>query len=441
MVFFVHHHALSFCVLSSRDGIAARRFFVKLSIFGRHKQLEHFTVTLVAVMSVLLVSFVGLTVKMFHDQRVSLSEDVIYTKDVAFSRSGASGRVHGIYTNENHTKAFVMLAMEDTSKISTNADDYSAFVIGMSANRDVEDVRSVMSGAFYSFGSSGYMGIYITCPDGFVSQILYMLLRNNNQVGRTVADGASGDNRGDIASFAESDQLGFYFNPGGANSTKLSCLEGDGMPSSTDVFYETVLQSSESSVRETLDDDLRLMQADLRSIAQFEDRLVTQDKMALPEKPVVITGDAVEVADDGTLTYRPQQVVAGGCDFDWRSDSVATGYFEKLGVLDSLDGYIQKLDKLSSSRDASSEFKLSNARWTFADGRDFVEFGKTDTSESYAIISRDCSALIDAWTAYYEHKSAYERSHLKSLLQLESRRRAISNLTSLNANDDFMSVV
>lgn len=393
-----------------RGDFFVKEFFGKLG-FDSHHKMERFGV-LFGFLLLGLVITTGVSFREYLKQlNIKLGNDAIYTESFTSSISGVNGKVRGVYTNKDKTRALLLVKFEDPSLVSLDAKDYQAYVSAKGQTRQVSP-----KGAIYSFGSTGYLGVYLSDVDGFPTQVLDITVRHNANLGGDM--GTVNPEEMD-ASFAKHDQFRIYCNPGASKATHLAALDSEQL-SISDIYKETVGDFEEEEIREKLNDSLALMQQNLAKRDEYGRRLTAQG-MVLPEEPQYMQGDTVTESEDGVLSLHTQTVFPGGYDFDWQSKQIADG-----GYLDSLkeremgetdEKMFARMGNLVNTTDTALLTTLSDA-WFRQDGSEFDPYlsDLLPTDETIVSLIGDYEA---AQSEYLSTKLAYQQTQLRELLYLE----------------------
>lgn len=432
-----------------------------LKKFGPHYAIERFGVMFLSLSlaMIILVSAIFST-KIKYDRR-ALSGIARYTYGFSMSLSGATGVVQGVYTNEAHTRCFLLLKFSDMTNIPVKADKYRLFLSGCDKNQYYKKIKSNPDAMIYQFGSTGYMGIYLYTATPFPSQILNLYLRATE---RFVDIGNTGVGYGD-ETFSEYDQARIYFNPGGTYALKAKFLEEDDF-TIFDIYEELVSRPSEISIRNQLNDDLKQMKNQLLLINEYRSRVV-DDGLTAPETPSAIANDRIyaktidssfsseelkwsikqnvwydsdenRFGENQVRLYLDAKVVEpGGYNFNWQDSQIKKGYLEALTQSNNLADWKSYLD--SHTNDASkSTYSVDNVKWTYTDGTIFVPdvvdelYGSTSKAQT---LSNEVQQLITAWDTFQSVKTKYQTVDLAALLQLEYDIRDIETSYTINANE------
>ena len=195
-----------------------------LQFGGQHYTIQRFGL-LIGFVSMILLLCVGSGVySQYKYDANRLTTVASYTKEFKMSRTESAGEVVNVFSNQNRTKAFVLLKFKDITQVSANANDYQMFlgVKKVSGNKSGWSYKP--AGSIYVFGTTGYVGIYLTNEAGFESQVLELTLRGNSEIVPVTAKVVEETGQ---ESFAKYDQARFNINPGATSVQTLDALDGD----------------------------------------------------------------------------------------------------------------------------------------------------------------------------------------------------------------------
>lgn len=382
---------------------------------SKHTEIERFFVLGCVVLSLLAVlTVVGFFAQQEHD-RVTLGTQAVYTERAVGSLSGAAVSVEGVYANADKTRALALIKYEDAALMNTDADQYSIFVTGAQPNGEGAQLESSPAGAVYVFGSTGYVGIYLTAADGFPTQIVDVVLRADRQMADSNSDG--GEEAVSDASFSKYEQVRLYFNPGAEDAVHASCLDAE-VPDARAMYEECVVRAKEAELRDTLEDSLEQMEIKLNQITEYTER-AERDGVAVLEAPAAIAGDVIEVDEEGNRTLVAASRVPGGFDFDWRSGSISEGYLDAIVQREGSGRSASKYLTDMTAEASNSTFELPKMEdWKTVGGTPITQLSSTSDSQ-YQTYQSDISLLTNAWNEYYTLKHDYQVKHLRALLDAE----------------------
>lgn len=394
----------------------------KLKLDNHHK-IERFGVLFLSLLCCMGIVLSTIVVKASKDNSQTLTEQAKYTQSFAMSKSKVNGEVVDVYTNESHTKTFLLLKLDDTTGISTNALDYQMFLTGSSLDTSPSWLKINPTGSIYMFGTSGYIGVYLTDARGFDKQILQLIIRCNNDISVV----GTGDSEQADQSFSKYDQCMIYFNPGGDNATVVSFLDAEGGIDVNALYEELITRPQEQNVKAILNTDVTKMVADIKTIQEYS-RQLNAKGIVVNAAPTEILGDKIvdadgnliasmnmsdwdvtsqaTVGDDAVLSLKSNTVCDGGVYFDWRDGSIKEGYLKT--VAPNVENVKQYLAGLGTTNHMMNTTLI----WYQADGSEYV-------TGSDSSIDASIQNLIGAWNTYYSDKTNYECVDMPKLLQLE----------------------
>ena len=330
--------------------------------FFKHSGIERFGITFVAVIAI----FIGLFVAMSHMRNKDIAKAIkyepIYLSDFKLSKSGTEGKVLGVYTNSEKTKSLVILKLNDTGLISTNAEDYKLFLTPAKAVGNVR--KKFNTGAsFFTFGDTGYMGILFTSATGFNNELAQIIIRNQSKL-LDVDDEKSKQSMSENESFKFFDQGVFYINMGAINTPILKLLDSDEL-NLQDVYSNVVLKARDSDVRAVLDTTIQSMVDTRKVIEEYHDRLTR------------FSANGLTVVDTPIPTFITDDV------------------FSKLDNSDDPNANLAKNYGVESTK-SSTEVSTVDMEETTADTKLADEVGVTNASETVEeLATKDTASTIE----------------------------------------------
>lgn len=405
----------------------------KLSwLFGKHYAIERFGVLFCVLMLALSGVVASVMVKRNGDKKEQLGSQVMYSTAFTMSKSKATGQVVSVNVSNDKTKALVLLKYDDTSRMATNAKDYSMYLTGTNQNKGRTDLQSAPEGSVYVFGNSGYVVFYLVDVNGFPSQILDLTFRSNNpfEDGDAIADANDG-------SFAKYDQARIYFNPGASGSETVACLE-DGDMSPYHIYESVLIEQQERDLKTQMEDALKTMQQAQARISAAE-KTVEDKNLQIPQAPDKIAGDYITQDENGQLNLTVMRPLPGSHEFDWRNNSVATGYMDDIlqmtGFTNETDYFAAKTEEKQAD---NAGLRVQDVLWYMTDGTAVTLYGNSNSLSTAEKLRNDAmQALVNAWQDYYNAKELYTVTLPSQLLDLEIiSREMTSNYTVRMFTDD-----
>lgn len=447
------------------SGFAAKfKAFQTRFKFDSHHAMERFGVA-VAVFSLTGAALLtGAGVSSYTNAQEQLSATAMYTQSFTTSRTQATGRVMGVYTDPSKTRTMVLLNARDEARLPANADDYQVFLTGTDRELHQHTLKGKpITARYVTFGNNAkYMAVVLDNPNGFDLQILDMTIRINREISYKEGEGAaagsaqSGEssssktdpNAGD-KSFQQYDQMRIAFNPVASGSITMNLGTAGTEFNAGDVYHEAVTRDAEQKLRDEMDGQLLQMKADLAKIDQYTSQIATTSvndrgtmlQLNEPVVPDVIAGDEVTGQDakssktgESTLFLSSKTVVPGGYDFDWRHGSVNEGYLDQ--VVPKGMSYVDFMKSQAALSTSSPDWQ--KVEFTLNNGTPLSSYTNRDTFIKPLLDLR--SNLITSWQTYYDHKKAYQVNSYNDLLNLEIELRNVRTNTVQNTNVNVLTL-
>lgn len=438
----------------------ARRIAGKMKL-GSHHAIERFGVIFAALSGAFVLLVVSTAVSSWSNSQADLSAAAVYGDSFTTSLTQQSGDIAGVYVSEDHQRAMVLMELtggsSDNQVWSSNAENYQAFVDGVTPAGRPQSLATNITGSIVSFGSTGYLGVLMDSDEPFQQQIMALTMRNNAEL----VAGEDPDPELSGTSFADHDQWRLFVNPGATGAVEISSLAGPGLDVA-DVYAEIVLAQEEQEIRAELDESLVQMRADLARIREYESDLETvrADGLSIvpPTVPDSVSGDTIvgepadvfegEVIEESTLALDSEWVDPEGWNIDWRSGSIASGYLDSL--VPEGESYYSYLENKSNgiasgdSDDAPPEdeigtpvrdedkFRVSDIEWELSDGTDLTEQSQ---NQALTPLVNLMNSLSQAYQDYYTNKQTYQVDQHRSLLELELQLSAVDSSYTINSED------
>ena len=306
----------------------------------KHQRIEKFTVVFTVLAVLLLIVCSACVVKHIEAGQIKLGTTALYSPKFTTTTSRTQGSVSGVYTSQDKKRSLVMIKFDNVDHISTDAGQYRVLLTGSTPSMQKQKLQSNPAAMIYSFGSSGWMGVYLVDQNAFPSQIMYMRVisdsvlstkqdteieensttvdgydasKNNDDGESTESTDGSSDTSSDNTDSTDSpapkaddnnkDQFDIFFNPGASEAKQLNILNDSQAPSPQQVYREAVLIEDQTKTRKTLNNDILTLRDDLARIDEMTRRVrgdeqsgsggagVTLDDSMIP---YAIRGDKVE---------------------------------------------------------------------------------------------------------------------------------------------------
>ena len=418
--------------------------FSNLNIMNKHKKIERFMFSFFSILiPLILMSFVSIYNKFGVDKN-TLSSRAVYTTEAVFSRTNQTGKVVGVYTNEEKTRGMVLIKFDNGVNISSSASDYKVFTTASNLKKGKENLSSKPEGSVYVFGTSGYIGLYFVNNAGFESQIFKSTIRMEKEF-KTVDEKVVKGKEVSGESYSKYDQADFYYNLGASQATNLTTLENADF--SVQDFYVEALgtkvnNDKVSQINERLNRMSKLMLQIREMKSRLESTSVDNTKLVVPDIPNEIKSDNFSGSGDSIL-YTTDYVYPGGLNFNVKDVDLKTGYFKSINNSKlnpdnlSVSRFLAKLKNEQSNATYLSKYE---PKWTMSDGSKLEDFVKNIGVDNAAVSSMNdnIQTYVNLVNAYLTDKIGYQTGDLRDLLSLDiSLENATTNVDSAS-NDRFL---
>ena len=411
---------------------------------NKHKKIERFMFSFFSILiPLILMSFVSIYNKFGVDKN-TLSSRAVYTTEAVFSRTNQTGKVVGVYTNEEKTRGMVLIKFDNGVNISSSASDYKVFTTASNLKQGKENLSSKPEGSFYVFGTSGYIGLYFVNNAGFESQIFKSTIRMEKEF-KTVDEKVVKGKEVSGESYSKYDQADFYYNLGASQATKLTTLENADF-SVQDFYVEALGTKVNNDKVAQINERLNRMSKLMLQIREMKSRLestsVDNTKLVVPDIPNEIKSDNFSGSGDSIL-YTTDYVYPGGLNFNVKDVDLKTGYFKSINNSKlnpdnlSVSRFLAKLKNEQSNATYLSKYE---PKWTMSDGSKLEDFVKNIGVDNAAVSSMNdnIQTYVNLVNAYLTDKIGYQTGDLRDLLSLDiSLENATTNVDSAS-NDRFL---
>lgn len=414
-----------------------------------HHAIERFGV-LVGIFAITgVIVLVGSGASAIKAGSDAMSTTALYTQTFTTSKTELDGDVDGVFVNKHGDKALVMMHFADRARISYNAGDYQAFLLGSDRNLNSKPAETEgIKAAFYVFGSTGYVAVLLDAGEPFRKQVLNLTIRANAELSygeRAQAQSAAADQQAGDSTFRKYDQWRVFFNPGATGTSPIPALDAVTF-NPAQAYYDIVLKADEQETRDKLDQKLVAMRGDLAQIAAYTRDLQTTKVDGLflrpPAVPESIAKDAVTGVSaaenkDGapTLALATRYTVPGGFDLNWRSGTVFSGYLD--GLVAPGQSYVEYLVKKRDEGKDSTTQQISDMRWTLSDGTS-LKNGYQSSDVTMRPLMTVMNNLSQAYQNYAKNKAQYQSEFMFDLLRLEVELRDVQANASVRDDSDFL---
>lgn len=413
----------------------------------RHFKLQIFGVTVLLVVAIFIINLIS--IKTSYDKKVKdyMASTTKYTASFQMSLSGVKGTVENVFIDSSKTKCFILTQYATTSALTMNANNYQMFVTNVNNNgKRTGEPKEKLTGEIYMFGSSGLVGIYLRSDKPFENNLKQLTFRSYSKFTANTSPYFR-----TTATDAQYDQCHIFFNPGGSNSQTIDFLEQhvDGNDFNLPEIYRQVKAVyDEKTNRDSIVQFYNDIMVVMNSISEYQNRLITNYNVDVPEFPQYIAGDKfvdVPVYDAQGVqvsTYKkfiPATIVPGGTEFDWYNGSLATGYFRLVPNTQNMTirDYIYALNIDKSSRRVGD---MTTEEWYFKDGT-AVRLKSDSTTTTYEQeIVNNIKGYEKQLNKYIELKTNYQTKYLPNLLLLESDSTSVGQSYTVRKDENTVMI-
>ena len=430
-----------------------------------HHKIERFGISvLIFALLFIFVTFITFA----HSLKatgVNYDTQSVYTRNFTMSKSETSADIYDVSVSDSRDKAFVLVKFSDMSNMSTDPKDYQMFVTGVDPRGGQTALESNPHGAVYMYGSSGYVGFYLSDPNGLPSQIMEITIRQGSELVINNNPKLSKDLAGD-GSFIAHDQGRFYINPGASDASISNVLSAD-VINPVDLFGEMVIEREEQIVHQTLYQKLDEMRVALNRIDEAERAVASETvggvSVIIPERPEAIAGDKIDWDEDAegkiiypedlirknitntyntndpnivvshyndTLRLDTDYTVAKGYNFNWHDMPAVTGYDKALGG----DTVSYALEKTKEDIKLTDTFNIDTTEWKMSDGSILGDYSGNNMDSANRIVN-GVVRVVDEYRSYAKLKENYQVDLMNNLVRLDLMYKDISENHSINSNE------
>lgn len=394
-------------------------------------------------------------------QQLDFSKNAVYTKDFTLTKSQITGQVYGVYRNKSNTKAFVLFRFPDMSKMSTDAKNYSMIMRGANIKGNKTKIKGDVKGAFYCFGNTGFMGTFISNPQGFDRQILDLAVKINKPIGVDEKDIMDIEDRRELENSDEAnketedkgydatkalDMFRLQFNPVADKSKVIKALDKTDI-SPKELYKEMISDDDVKLLKEQTNDKIGNMKSKLAIIDEYTNRVRNDYKVVIPKVPDAIKSDVItfkKLDVNGTkkdYTYKTNHVVKGGINLDWKNFEAGVGTLDEIkhnyinGGNMSDDEFFTKV---ATDQNDEAVPNWNTEEWRLSDGRTIGSLNnKSFINDSYAKVNNDVTTLTTTWNEYIALKKDLQRSQFMKFLQTDYILNKVDDSTTINVLKDI----
>lgn len=378
--------------------------------FFKHGGIERFGITFVVVIGLFIGLFVAMSNMRNKDIAKAIKYDPIYMSDFKLSKSGTDGKVLGVYNNSEKTKSLVILKLNDTGLVSTNAEDYKLFLTPAKAAGNPR-TKFNAGASFFTFGDTGYMGILFTSATGFNNELAQIIIRNQSKL-LDVDDEKSKQAMSENESFKFFDQGVFYINMGAINTPVLKLLDNDEL-NLQEVYSNVVLKARDSDVRAALDTTIQSMVDTKKVIEEYHDRLVR------------FSANGLTVVDTPIPAFIEDDVFTKLGNDDTDNDDINSKLAENYGVASSTAEHNNSSTSLSSEDMESTVESLTDTVNSTTDTR---------LADEYVVTGSETSGVAETFDALVEELTSADSTTDVSIAESSTSSSSSSENGTLTAD-------
>lgn len=442
---------------------------------GPHNTMERFCAMFIAFVSVLALIFGSAVYQKIQNSKITLTEQAIYgTGETMFSLTQDVVKIDGLWTNDSHTKAFIMIHMPGgVTNLSAQAEDYQMFMTGVNG-----DLNGTPYGSIYVFGSTGYIGLGFTNSAGFEQAAYKITLRNISYLSEGDSEAAAAAHDGKEGSYMHHNEMNIVANFAASGANKAD-FYAKADYTATDIYNELVQSNLIAAKAAECDEIVTTINTDMKKANEYAKRLETAGISQEDYLPTAIYGDSVTVTEpldtpkmfsDGNMLYmssgkldsssgfyscidttKTEQfpegsklyyatgyVFPGGLNFNWQNLKADTDLLSEIVPADmNYPQFVEYLDKQQTTYTVDTGAKFGN----YIDTRNGSVF-KKDATSAIDLVSEDAKTNISnyesAISEIFTKKRDLQTVKLRELLGLYYSSSAINDITSVYMNEDAL---
>lgn len=260
---------------------------------GPHNTMERFCATFIVFVIVLGLITVSATHQKIQNSKIILTEQAIYGNgETMFSLTQDVVNIDGLWTNESHTKAFILIHLPGgMTNLSTQASDYQMLMTCVT-----EPMQGSPSGSIYVFGSTGYIGLGFADAAGFEPAAYKITLRNLSYMSEGNAEAAKAAHDGRDGSYAYRNEATIVANFA-ASGAKTANFYSKPDYTATDIYNELVQSNLINEKIEECDNILVDINKSMRKANEYARRLEDAGISMEGNLPAEIFGDSISIEE------------------------------------------------------------------------------------------------------------------------------------------------
>lgn len=462
---------------TNKEDAASKAKSVRAARFrlGPHNTMERFCMTFMAFVVALSVILTSAIYQKVQNSKITLTEQAIYgTGETMFSLTQDVVKIDGLWTNDSHTKAFILIHMPGgVSNLSAQAEDYQMFMTGVNGK-----LNGTPYGSIYVFGSTGYIGLGFTNSSGFEPAAYKITLRNISYLSEGNQEAAAAAHDGREGSYMYHNEMNIVANFA-ASGAQTAEFYAKADYTATDIYNELVQSNLIAEKVAECDEILEAINTNMKKANEYAKRLETAGISTEDYLPAAIYGDTVSITapldtpkmfSEGSMLYmtsgrldstsgfyscidttRDEQfpegsklyyqtgyVFPGGLNYNWQDLTSYTDLLSEVVPADmSYPQFVDYLDEQQSTFTVETSAKFGN----YIDTRNGAIF-KKDAQGTSDLVTEDARTNIGnyegAISEIFSKKRDLQTVKLRELLGLYYSSSSVNDITSVYMNDDAL---
>lgn len=460
-----------------KEDAAAKAKSVRAAKFrlGPHNTMERFCATFLVFVTALSLILTSAIYQKVQNSKITLTEQAIYgTGETVFSLTQDVVKINGLWTNDSHTKAFILLHMPGgVANLSAQAEDYQMFMTGVNG-----EIKGTPYGSIYVFGSTGYIGLGFTNASGFEQAAYKVTLRNISYLSEGDKEAAAAAHDGREGSYLYHNEMNIVANFAASGAQKAEFYD-KADATATDIYNELVQSNLIAEKAAECDALLADINTGMKRANEYAKRLETAGISPQAYLPAAIYGDVVTVTepldtpkmfdagsmqyltsgrldsaggfyecidttrDDqfpegSSLYYQTGYVFPGGLNYNWQNLTAHTDLLSQVLPADmNYPQFVEYLNEQQTINEVETSAKFED----YINTRDGTVF-KKDVQGTLDLQMEDAKTNIsnyeDAISQIYNAKRDLQMVKLRELLGLYYSSTSVNSITSVYMNDDAL---
>lgn len=462
---------------ATKEDAAAKAKSVRAAKFrlGPHNTMERFCATFLVFVVALSLIMSSAIYQKVQNSKITLTEQAIYgTGETVFSLTQDVVKIDGLWTNDSHTKAFILLHMPGgVVNLSAQAEDYQMFMTGVNG-----EIKGTPYGSIYVFGSTGYIGLGFTNASGFEPAAYKITLRNISYLSEGNQEAAAAAHDGKEGSYMYHNEMNIVANFAASGAQKAE-FYNKADATATDIYNELVQGNLIAEKAAECDALLESINDGMKRANEYAKRLETAGISPQAYLPAAIYGDVVTITEpldtpkmfdvssmqyltsgkldssngfyecidttkdtqfpEGSkLYYQTGYVFPGGLNYNWQDLTAHTDLLSQVLPVDmNYPQFVEYLNEQQTINEVETSAKFED----YINTRDGTVFSK-DVQGTLDLQMEDAKTNIGnyegAISQIYNAKRDLQLVKLRELLGLYYASSSVNSITSVYTNDDAL---